>query len=75
MSEYDDMVAAFIAKNGVKKIETGARAYDPRDIYRARRGGGVAVSIDDKITAESEKRYHDEYEAHVSDRLAKFGHV
>ena len=53
---HAEMVAAFIAKNGVTRVEEGARAVSDREIYRAAREGGkartIVAEIDDQISEE-----------------------
>jgi hypothetical protein len=43
-----EQIAAFLAKHGARKVETGARAYDDRAIYRAQRDGVRALSAASK---------------------------
>jgi hypothetical protein len=60
-----DLIAAFLAKNGTTRVETGARAYDERSMYLAVRGEPVQ-SLAAKADAEEWAGYQ-KWEKDVQD--------
>jgi hypothetical protein len=67
---HADLIAAFIAKNGVTRVEAGVRAVSDREIYRAAREGGKALTIAEqarRLVAEEMRK--DEEELRQVERL------
>jgi hypothetical protein len=54
MKTEQELIAEFLANKGATKIPAGERAYNPRDIYNARRNGGKAMAESDRAERHAE---------------------